>query len=95
MKLASISELKDGLSAHLDLVRAGETVVVTDRRLPVATLERIAPGTLVDEVVALVAEERVAPRKQPLAVESFLAMPRGDCSDGLGSAIIEERQDGR
>jgi len=95
MKVASISELKDGLSAHLDLVRAGETVVVTDRRLPVATLERIAPGTLVDEVIALVAEARVAPRKQPLAVDLFLSMPRGSCPDGLGQAIIEEREDGR
>lgn len=95
MKVASISELKDGLSAHLDLVRAGETVVVTDRRLPVATLERIGPGTLVDEVIALVADERVAPRKQALAVESFLAMPRGVCAAGLGPGIIEEREDGR
>jgi prevent-host-death family protein len=31
MKSASISTLKNNLSAYLDLVREGETVVITDR----------------------------------------------------------------
>ncbi len=95
MKVASVSELKDGLSAHLELVRGGETVVVTDRRIPVATLVRIAPGTLAGDEAVLVAAGIVAPRQGRLAVEGFLAMPKGECARGLTTAALEERDDER
>lgn len=39
MKTASISQLKNGLSAYVDQVRAGDTVLVTDRGVVVARLE--------------------------------------------------------
>ena len=39
MKTASISQLKNGLSAYVDQVRAGETILVTDRGVVVARLE--------------------------------------------------------
>lgn len=39
MKIASISEAKNQLSALLDKVRNGETIVITDRDRPVARLE--------------------------------------------------------
>ena len=91
MKIASISELKDGLSAHLELVRSGELVVVTDRKSPVAALERIAPGTLSGETASLVAEGIAAPRKNLLDVQAFLAMPTGRCRGGLAAAILDER----
>ena len=38
MMRVSISKLKDQLSAYLKIVRAGQTVVVTDRNQPVAQL---------------------------------------------------------
>ena len=41
MKRASISEAKNGLSALLDRVRQGQTVVIEDRGVPVARLEPI------------------------------------------------------
>ena len=93
MKIASISELKDGLSAHLELVRSGELVVVTDRKSPVATLERIAPGTLSSETASLVAEGIAAPRKNLLDVQAFLTMPPGRYRDGLAAAILDDRQE--
>ena len=37
---ATISEVKDGMSAYLRRVKAGETVLVTERRTPIA---RIVP----------------------------------------------------
>lgn len=40
MRTATVSEAKNSLSALLDLVRNGETVLVTDRGRPVA---RLAP----------------------------------------------------
>jgi prevent-host-death family protein len=42
MKIASVSEAKNGLSALLDVVRAGETVVIADRGIPVARLEGLS-----------------------------------------------------
>jgi len=39
MHIASISEAKNTLSALLDRVRSGETVVIVDRGRPVARLE--------------------------------------------------------
>lgn len=45
MKTASISEAKNRLSAYIDRVRRGETVVITDRGKPVAQLAPLEPGT--------------------------------------------------
>jgi antitoxin (DNA-binding transcriptional repressor) of toxin-antitoxin stability system len=95
MKLASISELKDSLSAHLDRVRAGEIVVVTDRRSPIATLERIPPGSLTEMEQRMVSDGIIAPRRESLDVEALLAMPPGNCPAGLVSAILEERDETR
>jgi prevent-host-death family protein len=42
MKMATISETKNSLSALLDRVRHGETILVTERGRPVARLEPVA-----------------------------------------------------
>jgi prevent-host-death family protein len=39
MKRATITEAKNGLSALIDRVKAGETILLTDRGVPVARLE--------------------------------------------------------
>jgi prevent-host-death family protein len=39
MKRATITEAKNGLSALIDRVKAGETILITDRGVPVARLE--------------------------------------------------------
>lgn len=41
MEKASISSLKNSLSAYLRKVRAGHTVIIYDRNLPIARLVRI------------------------------------------------------
>lgn len=41
MKRATITEAKNGLSALIDVAKAGETVVITDRGRPVAKLEPV------------------------------------------------------
>ena len=50
MKKASISELKNQLSAYLQRVRAGQTVIVYDRNRPIARIE--------DEIAVVQAELR-------------------------------------
>lgn len=42
MKTATISETKNGLSALLDQVKAGQSILITDRGVPVARLEPVA-----------------------------------------------------
>lgn len=44
MRRASISEAKNRLSADLELVRRGETILITDRNVPVAQIVPLAPG---------------------------------------------------
>lgn len=41
MRTATITEAKNGLSALLDQVRGGESIVIVDRGLPIARLEPI------------------------------------------------------
>jgi prevent-host-death family protein len=45
MKTATITEAKNGLSALLDRVRSGETVLITDRGRAVARLEPVVTPT--------------------------------------------------
>lgn len=51
-----VRELKNSLSRYLRRVREGETVVVTDRGVPVA---RIIPGRMPDLIARLMAEGRL------------------------------------
>src|SRR5690242_4163962 len=44
MKKATISQAKNKLSQLIDWVKAGETVIITDRSVPVARLEPIGPS---------------------------------------------------
>ncbi|HEX3110752.1 MAG TPA: type II toxin-antitoxin system prevent-host-death family antitoxin [Thermoanaerobaculia bacterium] len=44
MKTATISETKNGLSALLDRVRHGESILITDRSHPIARLEPVVSG---------------------------------------------------
>ncbi len=46
MEKASVSSLKNNLSAYLRKVRAGHPVVIYDREVPIARLERIESAGL-------------------------------------------------
>jgi len=46
MDTASITQVKNGLSALIDRVRGGESIVILDRGIPVARLE---PVTTLDD----------------------------------------------
>lgn len=42
MRSATISEAKNGLSSLLDQVKAGESVLITDRGVPVARIQPVS-----------------------------------------------------
>jgi len=100
MRLASVSEAKNTLSALLDVVRAGETVVIADRGVPVARLEAVdeAPGA--DPRLARL-ERAGLVRRGTGELDVLLdrlgpppARPKGGGSAAV-DALIEERRTGR
>ena len=99
MKSASISQAKNGLSALLDEVRRGETVLITHRGKPVARIESYYAGELAgQEAEAELVRRGVAdPPRTPLDVERFLARPVPRLADGISASrlIVAEREDRR
>jgi prevent-host-death family protein len=98
MTTASISETKAKLSALLDLVRAGETVTITDRGRPVARIVPAVGSDAGDDEARLERLERaglIRRSKQKLDVEAFLARPRSRSKESVVEALLEERREGR
>jgi len=99
MKVASITETKNRLSALLDLVRRGETVLIVDRGRPIARLEPVvmdAPESVQGRLARLERQGIVKRGSQPVdprALASKAPHPRDDA--GVVQALLEERQQGR
>jgi prevent-host-death family protein len=97
MRTVSITEAKNGLSALLDQVRAGETIVITDRGVPVARLEPAA-GRGDDEEGRLARLERRGIIRRGRGGIPDLLMeppPRPRRRVSLSRTVIEERREGR
>lgn len=85
-------ELKNRLGRYLRQVRAGETILVTERGRPVAELRPLAPASL-----------DLDARLQELAAQGFLRLPTRRPSPELrrvtvpgpplSQTILEERED--
>ena len=68
MDRATVSKLKNNLSAYLRKVRAGHEVVIYDRNVPIARLERIeASGRGADRLALLRAQGLTRPPMRPLS----------------------------
>jgi prevent-host-death family protein len=65
MEHVGVRELKASLSRYLGRVRAGQTIVVTDRGRPVA---RIVPVGIPEHVASLMAEGRVTWSGKPFTL---------------------------
>lgn len=98
MKRATITEAKNRLSALLDRVRHGETVLILDRGRPVARLEP-AMGVSDDPNGRLARLDRrgvirraVAPPPKALIARKF---PKSRKAYGVLEALLEERREGR
>ena len=99
MKRASITEAKNGLSALVDQVRHGQTVVIEDRGVPVARLEPVvAPGGKAADgrAARLVRQGVVRPATAPpprRVLSAAAPVPAGRMR--LTDALIDERRSGR
>ncbi len=97
MTTASVSEAKNQLSALLRLVQAGQSVLITDRGIPVARLEPVRLGVGISPGVLSLAQQGLVqlPESEPTA--DWLDLPRPAVTSGpCGSALLlEERREGR
>jgi prevent-host-death family protein len=98
MEKATISKLKDNLSAYLRKVRAGHPVVIYDRNVPIARLERIeSAGSSSDRLTLLRAQGLTRPPTRPLSPARLRAalanaLPR---NSRMLEALQAERDEGR
>ena len=99
MKKASVSELKNRLSAYLRQVKAGETVLVLDRGRPVARLEPIKGPMADDERLArLAAAGVIRLPTNPIPHEKLVEMlrqPLPRSKKSVLEALLEDREQGR
>jgi prevent-host-death family protein len=97
MKTATITEAKNRLSALIDQVRSGETILILDRGLPVARLEPVAAhpdatGRL--RRLQRAGIVRVSSTSPPL---DLLRVPAPPLAQGTSAveALLRERRSGR
>jgi prevent-host-death family protein len=97
MEKASVSALKNGLSAYLRKVRAGHAVIIYDRNVPIARLIRIEDGDEPGDRLAKIRSEgitRPALRKLTAKRRRALRTPIA-VEAGVVSAIRQNRDDDR
>lgn len=98
MVVATITEAKNRLSALIDRVRAGESVLIMDRGTPVARLES-AISASPDAEGRIARLERAgavrAARKPPVTGLLRTDPPGLRASASAVAALIEERREGR
>jgi prevent-host-death family protein len=100
MRTATISQTKNELSALLDRVRHGETILITDRSRPVARLEPVATGEHAGpdegrlarlERAGVIRRARRGRLDEVLRVPPPAPEPGGDVLE----ALLDERRSGR
>jgi len=97
MKRVSISEAKNQLSALLDRVRRGQTVVIEDRGVPVARLEGLTSSRNPEGRLERLARDGVITLPAGSLPASFFktALPRPRRGPSASEILIDERRDGR
>ncbi len=97
MKSATITEAKNGLSSLLDRVRAGESILITDRGRPVARLEPVtAMGETDGRLLRLerAGSLRIGQAAPPIDLVRQTG-PRLPDGASAVDALIAERREGR
>lgn len=97
MKTATITEAKNGLSALLDRVKAGETVVLTDRGVPIARIEPMtAAADPEGRKERLVRAGILQPGRTGRIPQWLIDTPGPKAPDGISlvDAVLEERESG-
>lgn len=93
MKVAAISELKARLIRHFNRVKAGEEVLITDRRDPGARLLPVSRPGAGRETLKRMEKRGLIRTGSGKLPEDFWKIPRPEDSKGLVlKALLEERK---
>lgn len=95
MKVSSVTHAKNGLSALIEAVKQGQSILITEHDHPVAELVPVE-GAHVRAgawVMKLAAEGLVRPPRQKFDPRKFFALEKakGDASRTASAALLEER----
>jgi prevent-host-death family protein len=98
MKKASITEVKNNLSALIDRVKGGSSLLIVDRGRPVARLEPVS-GVRADDdsrLARLVREGIVRPARAAVPRALLASKPPRSKEGASGvRALLDERREGR
>jgi prevent-host-death family protein len=99
MKIASITEAKNNLSALIDGLKAGSAVLIVDRGRPVARLEPVsgsAEGEQDGRLARLIRDGVIRPRRSDPSQALFSSQPPRMRTGASGvDALTKERREGR
>lgn len=97
MKSESISSAKNRLSALIKRVQRGDSVVITDRGVPVAKLVPVQLGPGVPDRILALAQQGLARLPAQVPDTAWLDRPRPQPTPGPGAVdlLLEERRQGR
>jgi prevent-host-death family protein len=95
MKKVNVGALKAQLSAHLQLVKKGEEVLVCERNRPVARIIPYISGDWPEHEQRLIAEGRLVPPRSRRSKAIALPRPVGNVSREVMDRIWEEEREDR
>lgn len=95
MEKTNISNLKNRLSSYLRKVRAGETVLVLDRGVPVARIERVGGPSADDRLAKLEAAGLIRRGSKPLSLKKLDSIPLAKPGASVLEALLQEREQER
>jgi len=93
MKTVNIADLKNRLSVYLNEVKAGEEILVRDRKQPVARIVPLARSSNDDEELLALASEGKLRLGEGRLEESFWQMPAPRVSAATLRRALEQERD--
>lgn len=95
MEKATISEIKNRLSAYLKKVKAGQSILILDRNQPVARLERVEREQHPDDRLTRLERAGLIRRAtQPVPLKA-LKTPVPKVKASVLQSLVEERREER
>lgn len=95
MRTVNISDLKARLSAHIQMVRKGEEVLVCDRNKPVARIVPCLPEDYLDDEQDLIARGVLTPPLKKRGAPVSWPDPPGNVSDEVMERLWREERTNR
>jgi antitoxin (DNA-binding transcriptional repressor) of toxin-antitoxin stability system len=92
---ATISQLKNRLSAYLKKVRAGRSILIVDRDQPIARLERIDAGAEGDDRLTRLERAGLVRRGTGRVDVAALRREAPRSRASVVAALLDDRREGR